>query len=65
MIVKGVMNFFHMFLPFVPSYSSYVNASEDAAGLINVYILNTIIIAVVEILIYVFRSKDDDDDYYY
>jgi beta-phosphoglucomutase-like phosphatase (HAD superfamily) len=65
LIVKGVMNFFHMFLPFVPSYSSYVNASEDAASLINVYILDTIIIAIVEILIFVFRPKDDDDDYYY
>ena len=63
-LIRGIVNGLHTILPFLPSYAAYVSLSEGASSLINVYILNTVIIAIVELLVYFLRPKDDEDYYY-
>lgn len=63
-LMKGIFNGLHAILPFFPSYATLESLSEGAATLINVYFLDTIVIAIVELLVYFLKPKEDEDDYY-
>lgn len=65
MIFEGILDFLHTFISFIPSYQQYSQSntmlSIDGVLLLNLFIFQTIIIAIIKGIVHMIKRSLDDE----